>query len=70
MVIPKEVGIRDTNAIVIPAESFLVVIPLPKTPEGGWIITKKSRRELKDLAEKVGRKDAIEGARRRKIFDD
>ncbi|MCX8188325.1 MAG: VapB-type antitoxin [Nitrososphaeria archaeon] len=70
MVIPKEIGVRDTNAIIIPAESFLVVIPLPKVPGGGWLITKKSRRELKDLAEKLGRKDAIERVKRRKKIDD
>lgn len=66
MVIPKKIGVRGTNAIVIPAGSFLVVIPLPKMPEGGWLITNKSRRELKDVAEKQGRKDAIERMRRRK----
>lgn len=41
MVIPKEVGIRDTNAIVIPAESFLVVIPLPKKPEVDGLLPRR-----------------------------
>ncbi|MBS7645698.1 MAG: hypothetical protein QXR65_07090 [Candidatus Bathyarchaeia archaeon] len=32
MTIPKEIGVRDVKAIVIPAASFFVTIPLPGKP--------------------------------------
>jgi len=31
--IPKEMGIRNTRAIIIPAGSFLVTIPLPESSQ-------------------------------------
>jgi len=32
MTIPKEMGVRKTRAIVMPAGSFIVTIPLPRAP--------------------------------------
>lgn len=69
MTIPKEMGIRKTRAIVIPAGSFLVTIPLPRAPHeeaGTWLITTKERREMKTSAEKAAKEDAVKRARRRK----
>ncbi|MEM1522242.1 MAG: hypothetical protein QW407_01515 [Thermofilaceae archaeon] len=68
MVIPKEFGVRATRAVVIPAGSFLVVIPLPGAPHekaGGWLTSARSRVELKRAAEEAARRDAVERARRR-----
>jgi len=64
--IPKKLGIRETKAVIIPAGSFFVTIPLPKTPHEkakDWLATQKSRIELKVAAEKAAREDA---AKRRK----
>ncbi|MEM3549527.1 MAG: VapB-type antitoxin [Candidatus Bathyarchaeia archaeon] len=69
MTVPKELGIRETKAIIIPAGSFFVAIPLPKTPHEKakeWLTTSKSRRELKTLAEKAAGEDAVKRAKRRK----
>jgi len=66
--IPKEMGIRNTRAIIIPAGSFLVTIPLPESPQTeseGWLETEKSREELQILAEKQAGDDAIKRAKRR-----
>jgi len=55
MTVPKELGIRETKAIIIPVGSFFVVIPLPKAPHEkvkDWLTTSKSRRELKNLGGK------------------
>ena len=68
MTIPKELGIRETRAIIIGAGSFFITIPLPKTPyltAKDWLGTEKSRRELKELAERAAKKDAVKRARRR-----
>ena len=67
--IPKELGIRSARAIVIPAGSFLVVVPVPKDPSEsakGWLRTAKSRSELKVTAERQARMDAVARAHRRK----
>jgi bifunctional DNA-binding transcriptional regulator/antitoxin component of YhaV-PrlF toxin-antitoxin module len=67
--IPKELGIRTTRAILIPAGSFLVVVPIPKEPSEsarGWLRTTKSRSELKTMAERLARREAVMRARRRK----
>ncbi|MEM1570490.1 MAG: VapB-type antitoxin [Candidatus Bathyarchaeia archaeon] len=69
MTIPKELGVRETRAIIIPAGSFFIAIPLPKTPHekaGDWLDTEKDRRELKALAERGAREDAVKRAKRRK----
>lgn len=54
MTISKEFGIKKTRAIIIPAGSFFVTIPLPTKPQehaGSWLPTKLDRKELKALAE-------------------
>lgn len=69
MTIPKELGVRETKTIIIPAGSFFVVIPLPKVPHKeaeGWLSIKKDRGGLKALAERMARGDAVKRARRRK----
>ncbi|MBS7612674.1 VapB-type antitoxin [Candidatus Bathyarchaeota archaeon] len=71
MTIPKELGIRETRTIIIPAGSFFIAIPLPKTPHekaGGWLATEKDRRELKTLAERAAREDTVKRAKKRKQF--
>lgn len=69
LLIPKELGVRGARAIVIPAGSFFVIIPLPKQPSEfakAWLSTHKGRSDLKAAAERSARKDAIARARRRK----
>jgi bifunctional DNA-binding transcriptional regulator/antitoxin component of YhaV-PrlF toxin-antitoxin module len=69
LTIPKEIGIRDTRAIIIPAGSFIVAIPLPREPHReaeGWLDTDKTRSELKALAEEAAMEDAAKRARRRR----
>jgi hypothetical protein len=54
---------------LIPAGPFLIIIPLPTQPlesSASWLRTKLSNKELKALADKQARKDAIKRARRRK----
>jgi bifunctional DNA-binding transcriptional regulator/antitoxin component of YhaV-PrlF toxin-antitoxin module len=68
MTVPKKLGLKKTRAIVIPAGSFFVTIPLPKNPEkeaANWLPTNKERRELKDEAEELAREDAVKRAKRR-----
>jgi len=67
--IPSELHVRDTKATLIPAGPFMIIIPLPThsvTTSGGWLGTKLGRTELKALAEKQARKDAVKRAKRRK----
>jgi len=69
MTIPKEMNVKKTRAVIIPAGSFLIVIPLPAKPQevaGSWLLSKRTRKELKDLAEESASKEAVERARRRK----
>lgn len=69
MTIPSEIGIKKSRAIVIPAGSFFVTIPLPKAPHeeaGRWLTTKEEREKLKVSAEKAAKEDAVKRAKRRK----
>ncbi len=69
MTIPKKIGLKQSRAIVIPAGSFFVTIPLPKTPQKEaqeWLPTCKGRNELKVEAEKLAREDAVRRAKRRR----
>lgn len=69
MTIPKEIGLRKTRAIVIPAGTFFVTIPLPKAPHTEareWLTAKQERKKLKTLAEKAAKEDAVKRAKRRK----
>jgi bifunctional DNA-binding transcriptional regulator/antitoxin component of YhaV-PrlF toxin-antitoxin module len=68
MTIPKKIGLKKSRAIVIPAGSFFVTIPLPKTPQKeaeNWLPTSKERKQLKIEAEKLAREDAVNRAKRR-----
>ena len=66
--IPKEIGVRNTRAVIMPAGSFFV-IPLPAELHkyaGSWLPSKRGRKKLKEVAEKLAYKDAVERAKRRK----
>ena len=68
LTIPKELGVRSTRVVIIPAGSFFVTIPLPGTPletAEGWLKTDKTRGTLKEIAEKSASDDAVKRARRR-----
>jgi hypothetical protein len=72
MTTPKKMGLRNTRAVIIPAGSFFVTIPLPKTtPQkaGNWLSTTKSRKELKTEAERLAREDAVKRAKRKHQFN-
>jgi hypothetical protein len=69
MTIPKELVVRETRAVIINAGSFFIGIPLPKTlylAAKDWLASEKSRRDLKDLAEKAAKDEAVSRAKRRK----
>jgi len=71
LTIPSEFDIRGTRATLIPAGPFLIIVPIPSRPleaSASWLDTKLSRKELKALAEKTARKDALKRAKRRKQF--
>ena len=68
LTIPKELGIRGQRAIVIPAGSFFITIPLPEDPLAAskdWLETRKTSHELSESAENLAAQDAV-GRRRRK----
>jgi bifunctional DNA-binding transcriptional regulator/antitoxin component of YhaV-PrlF toxin-antitoxin module len=68
MTIPKEMSVKKTRAVIIPAGSFLIVVPLPARPQevaSSWLPTKRGKKELKELAEESARKDAAKRAGRR-----
>ncbi|RLG59204.1 VapB-type antitoxin [Candidatus Geothermarchaeota archaeon] len=69
LTLPRKTGVRNTKAVVIPAGSFIVVIPLPPKPgehAKNWLKTSKGRAELKASAEKLARRDAVKRAKRRR----
>lgn len=69
LTIPREFEVRGTKATLIPAGPFMIVIPIPRQPleaSASWLDTKLSRKELKTVAEKVARRDAVRRAKRRK----
>ena len=69
LTIPSSLQVRDTKATLIPAGPFMIIIPLPTRPveaSSDWLRTKLSRKDLKALAEKQARKDAVKRAKRRK----
>ena len=68
MTIPKKIGVKQSRAIVIPAGSFFITIPLARTPEKEaekWLPTSEERKELKVEAERLAREDAVSRAKRR-----
>jgi len=69
LTIPSQFEVRDTKATLIPAGPFLIVVPIPQHPleaSASWLDSKFSRKELKALAEKTARADAVKRAKRRK----
>lgn len=69
MTVPKKIGLRKSRALIIPAGSFFVTIPLPKTPQKEaekWLPANKKRKELKIQAETLAREDAVKRAKRRR----
>ena len=68
MTIPKRIGIKKSRAIIIPAGSYFITIPLSKAPEKeaqNWLSTSKERNELKLQAEELAKEDAVNRAKRR-----
>lgn len=69
MTVPKKLALRKSRAIIIPAGSFFVTIPLPQAPQKEsekWLPTNKDHKELKVFAEKAAREDAVNRAKRRR----
>ena len=69
MTIPKEIGLRGSRAAIIPAGSFLVVVPIVGDPyqvAGSWLDTERDAKTLKEAAERKAAEDASERARRRR----
>jgi len=69
LTLPKETGVRKTRAVVIPAGSFIVIVPLPSKPSEyakDRLKTEKERKELKREVERIAREDAAKRAKRRK----
>jgi len=69
LTLPKETGVRKTRAVVIPAGSFIVIVPLPPKPSEytkNWLKTEKERKELKKDAERLAREDVVKRVKRRK----
>jgi bifunctional DNA-binding transcriptional regulator/antitoxin component of YhaV-PrlF toxin-antitoxin module len=68
MTIPSKIGVRKSRAIIIPAGSFFITIPLAENPvkhAQSWLPTTKSNQELKEEAEDLAQKDAVNRAKRR-----
>ena len=68
MTIPKKIGLKKSRAIIVPAGSFFITIPLSKTPQkdsANWLATNKERNALKVEAEKSAQADAVNRAKRR-----
>ncbi len=66
LTLSRELRGRD-KAVVINAGTFIVVIPLPQHPEIhalGWLGSKKSTANLKEIAEEKASEDAVSRARR------
>jgi bifunctional DNA-binding transcriptional regulator/antitoxin component of YhaV-PrlF toxin-antitoxin module len=66
--IPREIGLRGTKAVIIPAGTFFVVIPIKGDPyklATSWLKTEKSIENLKDEAEALASEDAAMRKKRR-----
>ena len=69
MTIPKAIGLRGSRAAIIPAGTFLVIVPIIGEPyqlARSWLETERDTKELKELGEKKAAEDAVKRARRRK----
>jgi len=66
--IPKEIGLRGTKVIVIPASTYFIVLPLQSDPykyAKNWLRTTKSTEKLKHEADEAAQEDAATRAKRR-----
>jgi bifunctional DNA-binding transcriptional regulator/antitoxin component of YhaV-PrlF toxin-antitoxin module len=66
--IPKEIGLRGTKVIVIPASTYFIVLPLHGDPykyAKNWLKTTKSTETLKREADEAAQEDAAKVAKRR-----
>ena len=69
LTIPRKMKVKSTKAIIIPAGSFFIIIPIPPEPvkyAKNWLKTSRTRRGLKKMAEELARKDTVKRAKRRK----
>ena len=69
LTIPKELGIRGQRAVIIPAGSFFITIPLPEDPlkaSNNWIKTDKTTEVLGEPDERLAQEDALIRTKRRK----
>jgi hypothetical protein len=68
MTIPRELGLRNIRAVVIPAGAFFVVVPIEGDPYDlakGWLRAEEKPKELKNSADNIASDDAIQRAKRR-----
>lgn len=68
MTIPREIGLRNMRAVVIPAGAFFVVVPIEGNPYDlakGWLRAEENPKELKNYADKLASEDAVQRAKRR-----
>jgi bifunctional DNA-binding transcriptional regulator/antitoxin component of YhaV-PrlF toxin-antitoxin module len=71
MTIPEKMNIKKTKALVIPAGSYFITVPLSKNPKRdlkNWLSTGQEIKNLKVEAEKLAREDAVNRAKRRQQF--
>lgn len=69
LTVPKEIGFRGSRVVIIPAGSFFITIPLPRTPletAGNWLDSNRKTNDLKEIGDKAAMDDAVERAKRRK----
>ena len=69
MTIPKELGLRGARAAIIPAGSFLVIVPITGDPykvAGSWLHAERDAKALKGEADSKAAEDAVGRARRRR----
>ncbi len=59
--IPKEIGVRKAKAVVIPAGTYFLVIPITGDPYDyakDWLKTGETTQKLKGAAEEMAAEDA------------
>ncbi len=61
--IPKEIPFSAKKALLIPLDNVIIIVPIPDKPVE--IDISEDIRELRELAEKKARDDAIKRAKRR-----
>jgi len=66
--IPKGIGVRKAKAVVIPAGTYFLVIPITGDPYDyakDWLKTGETSQKLKDVADELAAEDADKRQRRR-----